>query len=105
MFPEINEAVDEMMIPFNEKHSVKMHIQKNSVEWDYTHWCRAGISCYVHEFEVLGGKGIKGTQENIPSQYVFGESENVVLHFVNNFPRNTKSFLKICLLAQNYCYS
>ena len=37
-----------------------------------------------NEFEVLGGTETKGTQENIPSQYVFGERENVVLRFVNN---------------------
>ena len=67
VFPETNEAVDEMMIPFKGKHSVKMYMPKKPVKWGYKLWCRAGISVYVYEFDVLGGKGIKGTPENIQS--------------------------------------
>ena len=84
VFPETNEAVDEMMIPSKGKHSVKMYIPKKSVKWGYKLWCRAGISGYVYELEVFGGKGTKGTPENIQSQYVFGESENIVLRLFNN---------------------
>ena len=58
---------------------------KNPVKWDYKLSCQAGISDYEYEFEILGGKRTKGTQENIRSQYVFEESENVVLRLVNNF--------------------
>ena len=64
VFPETNEAVDEMMIPFKGKHSVKMYMPKKPVKWGYKLW---GISVYVYEFDVLGGKGIKGTPENIQS--------------------------------------
>ena len=84
VFPETNEAMDEMMIPFKGKHSVRMYMPKKSVKWGYKLWCRAGISGYVYEFEVLRGKGTKGTPENIQSQYVFRESENIVLHLFNN---------------------
>ena len=93
VFPETNEAVDEMMIPFKGKHSVKMYMTKKPVKWGYKLWCRAGISGYVYEFEILGGKGTKGTSEIIQSQYIFGESENVVMRLVNNLqPREHKVF-------------
>ena len=66
---------------------------KKPVKWGYKLWCRAGISGYVYEFEILGGKGTKGTSENIQSQYIFGESENVVMRLVNNLqPREHKVF-------------
>ena len=64
VFLETNEAVDEMIISFKGKHSVKMYMPKKPVKWGYKLW---GISVYVYEFDVLGGKGIKGTPENIQS--------------------------------------
>ena len=66
---------------------------KNPVKWDYELSYQAGISDYEYEFEILGGRRTKGTQENIRSQYAFEESENVVLRLVNNFqPKEHKVF-------------
>lgn len=70
-----------------------MYIPKKPVKWGYKRWCRSGISGYVYESEVLRGKGTKGTPENIQSQYVFGESENVVLRLANNLqPKENNVF-------------
>ena len=93
-FPETNEAVDEMMIPFKGKHSVKMYMTKKPVKWGYKLWCRAGISGYVYEFEILGGRGTKGTSENIQSQYVFGESEICYASCQQSPTKGTQSLIK-----------
>ena len=39
VFLETNEAVDEMIISFKGKHSVKMYMPKKPVKWGYKLWC------------------------------------------------------------------
>ena len=58
--PETCQAVDEMMVSFKGHHSAKMYMPKKPVKWGYKMWCRAGVSGYVYDFEVVGGSSTKG---------------------------------------------
>jgi len=60
--PETHQAIDEMMVPFKGHHGAKMYMPKKPVKWGYKIWCRAGISGYVYDFEVIGGKDAKALQ-------------------------------------------
>ncbi len=73
-----------MMIPFKGHHSAKMFMPKKPVKWGYKLWCRAGVSGYVYDFEVVGGNGAKGPPPNMKSNLTFGESEYVVLRLTQD---------------------
>ncbi len=51
------QAVDEMMIPFKGKSSLKQYIKSKPHKWGYKVWVRAGVTGYVYNFEVYQGKG------------------------------------------------
>ena len=57
--PETFQAIDEMMVPFKGKHGANMYMPKKPIKWGYKLWCRAGISGYVYDFEVVGGMARK----------------------------------------------
>ena len=100
--PETFQAIDEMMVPFKGKHGAKMYMPKKPIKWGYKLWCRAGISGYVYDFEVVGGTGTSGTPANIQSTHTFGESENVVLRLTNQLsPKRHKYFLTTFLPVQS----
>ena len=68
--------------------------------------CCAGMSGYVHDFEVLGGKDGKGLSENAKLLYEFSESKNVVLHLTHELEKGKhKVFLSISLLVLNFWFS
>ena len=91
--PETFQATDEMMVPFKGKHRAKMYMPKKPTMWGYKLWCRAGISGYLYDFEVVGGMGPTGTTVNIQSTHTFGKSENMVLCLANELsPKKHKIF-------------
>ena len=77
--PETLEAIDEMMVPFKGKHGAKMYMPKKPCKWGYKLWCRAGISGYMYDFEVLGGSSTKSPPENLHVPYQLGESDYVII--------------------------
>ena len=88
VIPETHQAIDEMMVPFKGRHSAKMYMPKKPVKWGYKMWCRAGISGYCYDFEVVGGKDAKGPPSNVELLYEFGESENVVLRLTSGLEKD-----------------
>lgn len=48
-------SVDEMMIPFKGRSSLKQYLPKKPKRWGYKMWVRAGISGYVYCFELYQG--------------------------------------------------
>lgn len=53
--PEECHSVDEMMIPFKGRSSLKQYLPKKPKKWGYKMWVRAGISGYVYCFELYQG--------------------------------------------------
>jgi hypothetical protein len=54
---EESHSVDEMMIPFTGKSSLKQYIRSKPKPWGYKVWVRSGVSGYVYDFEVYQGAG------------------------------------------------
>ena len=77
--PETMQAIDEMMIPFKGRHSAKIYMPKKPTKWGYKLWCRADISGYVYDFEVLGSPYAKGPPADLEETHRFGESEYVIM--------------------------
>ncbi|XP_039290397.1 piggyBac transposable element-derived protein 3 [Nilaparvata lugens] len=48
-------SVDEMMIPFKGRSSLKQYLPRKPKRWGYKMWVRAGISGYVYCFELYQG--------------------------------------------------
>ena len=58
--PETFVSIDEMMVSFKGRHSAKVYMPKKPTKWRCKLWCRAGISGYIYDFEVVGARNIKG---------------------------------------------
>ena len=87
--PETFQAIDEMM--------VLLKVGYKPIKWGYKLWCKAGISSYVNDFELVGGMGTVGIPANIQSTHTFGESENVVLQLTSELnPKKHKIFSDNC---------
>lgn len=99
--PETYQAIDEMMVPFKEKHKAKVYMPKKPVKWGCKLWSRAGISGYVYDFEVCGERKAKGPPPNFPSGTDYGETEYVVMRLTNNWSlENILCFLIIYFQVQ-----
>ena len=70
--PETEQAFDEMIIPFKGQHGCKQYMPKKPSKWGYKLWCRAGISGYVYDFEVVGSPDAKGPPPEINIECIFG---------------------------------
>ncbi|KAH8028972.1 hypothetical protein HPB51_021674 [Rhipicephalus microplus] len=47
-------AVDEMIVPFKGRHSLKVYMNKKPRKWGYKVWTLAGRSGYVYKIELYG---------------------------------------------------
>ena len=72
-------SVNEVIVAFKGKDSVKVYMFKKPTKWGYKMWCRNGISGYVYQFEVRGGKGSLGPSADCNPPQRLGVSEFVVL--------------------------
>ena len=73
-----------MMIPFKGQHGCKQYMPKKPSKQGYKLWCRAGISGYAYDFEVVGSPDAKGPPLGINIEQILGEIENVVLRLSND---------------------
>ena len=90
---ETFQAINEMMVPFKDKHGVKMNMPLKTISWGYKLSCRAVISGYVYGFELVGGMGTSSTPAYIQSTHSFDENKNVVLHLTSELnPKKYKIF-------------
>ena len=85
--PEENHSVDEQMIPFKGRSSMKQYMKNKPHKWGYKVFTRAGVSGLVYDFEVY-----TGNKMNLGGNLSF--SGNVVLRLVQDLTpnRNFKIF-------------
>lgn len=55
--PEEYMSIDEMMIPFKGRSSLKNYLPKKPKRWGYKVWARAGTTGYLYCFEIYQGAG------------------------------------------------
>ena len=72
-------SIDEMMVALKGRHSEKVYMPKKPTKWGYKLWCRAGISGYIYDFEVVGARNTKGPPNSMNLLTALGESEYVAL--------------------------
>ncbi|CAB4042187.1 Hypothetical predicted protein [Paramuricea clavata] len=84
---ETMQCINEMMVPFKGRHGAKQYMPKKPCKWGYKFWCRAGMSGYVYDFEILGSQEAKGPPPGVNPEE-FGESENVVLRLSKELEKN-----------------
>ena len=90
--PELCMAVDEQMVPFKGRHSMKvgLYMRSKPCRWGYKLWCLAGQSGYLRKFYVSGDKAIDEIQ--IPDKYNVGVSGKVVIRLTQDLPENSYIF-------------
>ncbi|CAH1958842.1 unnamed protein product [Acanthoscelides obtectus] len=74
-------SVDEIMVPFKGRSSLKQFIRNKPHKWGIKIFARAGISGIIYDFEIYRGKGtVKETN--------LGISGDIVIRLVETLPRN-----------------
>jgi hypothetical protein len=53
--PEECHSVDEQIVPFTGKSSLKQYIRNKPKKWGYKVWVRSGVSGYMYDFEIYQG--------------------------------------------------
>ncbi|XP_070397519.1 piggyBac transposable element-derived protein 3-like [Dermacentor albipictus] len=71
-------AVDEMMVPFTGRSSLKQYMPNKPVPWGFKLWGRAGATGILYQFDVYQGK----TNAN----YTFGLGGDTVLDMCSKLP-------------------
>ncbi|XP_037576721.1 piggyBac transposable element-derived protein 3 [Dermacentor silvarum] len=69
------QSVDEMVIPFKGRSSIKQYLPSKPKRWGFKVWVRAGVSGYIYRFEVY--QGATGGRSNVSSE--FGMAGDVVI--------------------------
>lgn len=92
LFPMIESlSIDEVMIPFKGKHSLKQYIRNKPIKRGYKVWVLAGINGYVYRFIIYEGKSGKpfnslGLGEEVVMKLCTGlENHNHKVYFDNFF--------------------
>ncbi|KAH8038613.1 hypothetical protein HPB51_002737 [Rhipicephalus microplus] len=75
-------AVDEMIIPFKGRHSLKVYMMKKPKKWGYKVWTLAGRSGYVYKFELYGDNLVS---EPTGLQNTIGESGKIVVRLTEGY--------------------
>lgn len=73
--PEESQSIDEMMVPFKGRSSLKQYIKSKPKSWGFKIWVRAGVSGYVYCFEIFQG----ASGGRIPPSKEYGAAGDVVL--------------------------
>lgn len=68
------QSVDEMVIPFKGRSSIKQYLPSKPKRWGFKLWVRAGVSGYIYRFEVY--QGATGGRSNVSSE--FGMAGDVI---------------------------
>ena len=86
---EEHSSVDEVMVPFKGRSSVKQYMRNKPHKWGFKLWGRAGASGTLYEFDVY--QGASG-QQSKPGQ--LSKTSEVVLSMTHNVPdgQNFKLF-------------
>lgn len=80
--PEEYNCVDEIMIPFKGRSSLKQYVKNKPHKWGIKTFARAGISGIIYDFEIYVGKGtVKESTE-------LGISGDIVTRLSKGIPKN-----------------
>lgn len=79
--PERNLSIDEMMVPFKGRSSMKQYIKSKPHKWGFKIWVIAGATGYVYDFEIYQGSTY--TEQVVDEQ--MGVVANVVLRLASHF--------------------
>ncbi|XP_065581710.1 piggyBac transposable element-derived protein 3-like [Artemia franciscana] len=90
--PEEHHSIDEQMIPFKGRSTLRQYLPKKPTKWRVKVFTRAGVSGIVHDFEVYQGKGTLVEHDIEPDLGVRG---NIVLRLISTLPEkmNNKIYL------------
>ncbi|XP_053376586.1 piggyBac transposable element-derived protein 2-like [Mercenaria mercenaria] len=85
MTPEECNSIDEIMVPFKGKSSIKQYIRGKPNPWGFKVWGRAGTSEVLYDFDVYQGK----TEAN-DNEKSLGVGGDVVMKLVSTLPEKKK---------------
>lgn len=77
-----HQAIDEIMIPFKGRSSLKQYIKNKPHKWGIKIFARAGACGFVHDFEIYVGKG------TVTNPTDLGISGDIVLRLCQSLPHN-----------------
>ncbi|KAK2713017.1 hypothetical protein QYM36_011651 [Artemia franciscana] len=86
--PKEHHSIDEQMTPFKGRNTMRKYLPKKPTKWGIKVFTRAGVSGFVHDFEVYQGKGTLVEDDIEPDLGVRG---NIVLHLVSTLPEKIKN--------------
>jgi len=78
--PEERQCIDEQMIPFKGRSSLKQYLKKKPRKWGFKVFTRSGVSGMMYDFEIYTGKKM-----NLAGD--FGVSGNSVMRMVDSLPK------------------
>ena len=81
-------AIDEQIIPFKGRHSLKVYMRNKPKKWGYKVWALAGQYGYLYKFQFYGDN-LAGGVEIQPG---IGASGKVVIDFAEGVPEGTYLF-------------
>ncbi|KAJ8895450.1 hypothetical protein PR048_000783 [Dryococelus australis] len=94
--PEEYNSVDQMMIPFKDRSSLKQYLPKKPKKWRYKMWVRAGISGYVYCFELYqGAKSACGAAGDIVIRLTHDLHGKNYKVYADNYFTSVPLFLKL----------
>ena len=88
--PELFVAVDEQMVPFKGRHSLKVYMKKKPKKWGYKIWALGGKSGYVHKFYIVGDNTVV-TQDPMLIRSI-GKSGEVVINLTDTLAEGSYVF-------------
>ena len=77
-------SVDEQIVPFKGRHSLKVYMKKKPKKWGYKIWVLAGQSGYVYKFYISGDNTVESHVTD--ADPAIGKSGAVVLNLVKGLP-------------------
>lgn len=83
-------SIDEQIIPFKGRHSLKVYMMKKPNKWGYKIWVQAGQSGYVHKFQFTGDNTIPSLDEGTVK--LVGKAGETVLQLVAVQPDSSYVF-------------
>lgn len=75
-------SIDEIMIPFKGRSSIKQYIKNKPHKWGIKVFARAGVSGFVYDFQIYVGKG------TVQSVSPLGISGDIVVKLCDSLPHN-----------------
>ena len=89
---EENVSVDEQIVPFKGRHSLKQYNPRKPHKWGYKVFVMSGVSAFSYNFEVSTGAGDNVCLPNEPD---IGSSSNVVVRLARRLPSDINHKLNI----------